>query len=170
MERKDLVERLKDVGVIEKRKVILRSGEKSDFYCDIKKVYGYPEIINALGDEIASRIKNKEGITCIASSGLGGIPIATLVSQKTKLPLVLVRDFKKSHGKQEMIAGFLPTKKDNILIIDDVFTTGSSIMETSKVLEEETHAQINSVFVVVKRGNVEITIPLEYIFNIDELI
>ena len=77
MTNADLVKRLREIDVIYKEKVVLRSGEVSDFYCDIKKAFGYPDILNALADEMGAKISTE--ITCIAASGYGGLPLASVI-------------------------------------------------------------------------------------------
>lgn len=167
MTRKEILQRFKDIGVIYKEPIKLRSGKSADFYCDIKKAYGYPDILNALADEVGTLLA--EGITCVAASGYGGLPLASLVAAKFNKKFIAVRDKQKSHGKGGFTDGYIPTKKDNITIIDDVLTTGSSIKETYTILIQ-TKANIKNAIVVVKRGDGEIPIPCSYLFTIDEVI
>ena len=51
-----------------------------------------------------------------------------------KLPLVLVRDKVKDHGTKKIIDGYIPNRSDVVCIVDDVFTTGSSIKDTKEKL------------------------------------
>ena len=51
-----------------------------------------------------------------------------------KLPLILVRDKVKDHGTKNLIDGYIPNKQDLVCIIDDVFTTGTSITNTKERL------------------------------------
>ena len=50
------------------------------------------------------------------------------------MPLILVRDKIKNHGTKKSIDGYIPNRKDVICIIDDVFTTGSSITKVKEKL------------------------------------
>lgn len=89
--------------------------------------------------------------TCIAVSGYGGIALGTLVSQRRKLPLTMVRDKARTHGTKKMIEGYVPTQGDLVCIIDDVFTTGGS---TSKIKQKllETQCRFTAPVVVVNRS------------------
>jgi orotate phosphoribosyltransferase len=123
---------LQDQGVLVYGDFILRNGESSNYYCDIKQALGNPKIVKKMIDALLPLIPQKA--TCIAGSGYGGISLASLIAYKKKLPLVLVRDKVKDHGTKKIIDGYVPNKKDIVCIIDDVFTTGSSIADTKEKL------------------------------------
>src|SRR3989344_7232180 len=127
MTRQELTRKLLDFGIIHKGKVTLRSGKETDFYIDLKKAYGYPKLLAALVTEMNKLVPQKA--TCIATIGQGGIPLAVLVSQKLNLKLVLVRDKPRKHGTKKTIDGYIPLRKDKVVVVDDVFTTGSSIRD-----------------------------------------
>ncbi len=127
-----LIKLLKDKNILKSGNFILRSGKQSDYYCDIKEALGYPEVLNMLVTELIKLVPTNA--TCIAGCGYGGITLASLVAYKKKIPLVLVRDKIKNHGTKKIIDGYTPNKKDVVCIIDDVFTTGSSIKDTKEKL------------------------------------
>ncbi len=168
LSKQKIIKRFNQVGVIIKELVKLRSGKVSSFYCDIKKAYGYPDILNALAYELGKRIKKR--INCVAASGYGGLPLASLVAGQFNKKFIAVRNEPKKHGRGGYIDGYFPTKNDRVVIIDDVLTTGSSILETFSVLKK-TKAKISNAIVVVKRGNGELLpIPCQYLFEIEEII
>ncbi len=167
MSKKEIIKRLHDIGVIYEEPVTLRSGVNSGFYCDIKKAFGYPDLLNALADEIGKQLH--ESVTCIAGSGYGGLPIATLVASRFGKKFIAVRDTPKKHGKGGLIDGYIPNEKDVMVIVDDVLTTGGSIKATLATLAM-TKGKIKNAIVLVKRGEAELTIPYLYIFTIDEIL
>ncbi|MBP6888763.1 MAG: hypothetical protein KBC21_03590 [Candidatus Pacebacteria bacterium] len=112
---------------------ILRSGLATTYYCDIKQALGNVKILENFVSSLVPLVPKET--TCIAGSGYGGITLASLVAYKKKLPLILVRDKVKDHGTKKIIDGYLPGKKDYVCIVDDVFTTGSSISETKEKLK-----------------------------------
>src|SRR5690606_6420313 len=122
---KPLAKLLNKNNILKYGNFTLRSGITSHYYCDIKEAFGHPQILNKITNELLKLIPKNS--TCIAGSGYGGITLATLVAYKKKLPLVLVRDKVKDHGTKKVIDGYAPNKKDFVCIIDDVYTTGSSI-------------------------------------------
>ena len=166
MTKKELAKKLLDCGIIHEGKVTFRSGKKADFYIDLKKIYGYPELLAVLVSEM-SNLVSKEA-TCIATIGQGGIPLAVLLSQKLNLKLALVRDKPRKHGTKKTIDGYIPSRKDRVVIVDDVFTTGSSIKDIIKHLGP-TKCKIVSAAVVVKRGEGRVGLPLVHLLTLKDL-
>ena len=162
-----LVELLKQTGVIDMEPVKLKNAGFADFYLDIKKAYGYPEVLNCIADELWFKIN--KNITCIAAAGYGGLPPASIISSVNDLKLALVREELKNHGKTRYIDGYIPDEKDKIVIVDDVFTTGKSLRKTIEILNQ-TGAKITECCVVVKRGNGKLAVPLKYLLTPEELI
>ena len=73
------------------------------------------------------------------------IPLTTCISVETDIPMVLRRKEIKPYGTKKLIEGEFD-EGDNVLIIEDVVVSGSSIMETTRDLEKEglkvTHALV----------------------------
>lgn len=166
MLKNDLIKRLGEIGVIVQEPVILRSGVTVEFYCDIKKAYGHPDVLDAFVEEIGKVIG--DDITCITGAGYGGLPLAAILALKYHRHYVAVRESDRGHGRKERFDGYAPREGDRVLIVDDVLTTGSSIKETIAALRG-TNATIAQIVVLVKRGEAELPIPFSYILHIDEL-
>ncbi len=146
----NLIKLLKKEKIIKFGEFTLRSGIKSSYYCDIKKALGNPLILKVITNQLVKVVPKK--VTCIAGSGYGGIVLASLVAYKMNVPLVLVRDKIKDHGTRKLIDGYVPNSKDTICIIDDVFTTGSSISDTKDKLTE-TKVKFVKPIVVLDRSS-----------------
>ena len=153
----ELIHKLQSIGVIQQGDFVLRSGVQSHYYCDMKKAFGNPHILSELSS--ALHLLLLKGTTALAASGYGGIPIATALSLESGLPLCLVRDSVKDHGTQQHIDGYVSTKSDLVTIVDDVFTTGSSVRDTL-VKIAPTGCVPHSVLVIAQRGDGDIGIPL----------
>lgn len=166
MQKEDVKKCLREIGVIRKESVQLRSGEESDYYCDIKRAYGEPDLLNYFSEEIGKMLP--PDTTCIAASGYGGLPLASCVASHFNKKLAAVRDANKGHGRGGLIDGYIPTSKDVVVIVDDVLTTGSSINSVLSVLKTE-GVQAKRAIVVVKRKDPVLEIPCSAIFSIGEL-
>lgn len=167
MNRSEIITRLREIGVISNGEIILRNGEKSEIYCDMRKSMGYPDIRNALAQEIATKVPSDT--TVIATSGYGGLPLGMLVAEKLQLKFTGVRTSVKDHGKTEAITGYTPTLHDKVVIVDDVLTSGSSIRETFDALQKS-NTHISSAIVIVARTTPILPLPYEYIFTLEELV
>lgn len=162
-----LAEELRRLKVVKKGKFVLTSGKTSNFYVDMKKVLGYPKVSELICGEFCKLVDKRA--TCVASIGYGGLPLAARVSLKLGLPLVVVREKPRDHGLKNLIDGYVPTEKDKVAIVDDVFTMGTSMLKIIKALEK-TKAKILAGYVVVNRGDAEkFRISIKNILSINSL-
>lgn len=122
----------------------------SDLYADIKMAFGYPAQRNEIIENFLREIPDEA--TCIAASGYGGVPAASILSYLDSKKLSMLRDKPKGHGSPVFFDGHVPGENDKLLIIDDVFTTGGSLR---KIIEkaEQNGAEVIGCMVVYERGN-----------------
>lgn len=167
MSHESLVNRLRQAEILSYEPVTLRSGETSDFYADIKKAYGNPELLAAMAKATVDNLNPQT--TCIAAAGYGGIPLGVAVSQISGLPLTLVRDSEKNHGRGGLIDGYVPQSHDIISIVDDVFTSGGSLRQTMANLKI-TNAVVVGCHVIVARGETaDFGLPVSFILKSNDL-
>lgn len=164
---KEFIERLKQAQVVCNGQVELKNAGTSNNYINIKKAYGDPELMFLICKKLREKIPRE--INCIAGSGHGGVPLATRMSGLYTYNLTLVRDEPKEYGLSGLIDGYVPNNKDKIAIVDDVFSTGASLRNIIKNLEP-TGAEILSCYVVVKRGEGNLPVPLEYLLTMQDLL
>ncbi|HDD57262.1 MAG TPA: orotate phosphoribosyltransferase [Thermoplasmatales archaeon] len=137
---------LKECGAIKFGKFVLTSGAVSDYYIDIKLASTNPEILK----EIAKRMsKYADGYDAIAGMELGAVPLAVALSLETRIPFVIVRKEKKGHGTGNLIEGASVNRK-KVLIVEDVTTSGGSVLKTIDILRRA-GAVLDRVIVVVDR-------------------
>jgi len=79
-----------------------------------------------------------------------GVPWATLLSQKLGLPMCYTRPKLKSHGNKSSIEGQLMAGM-KLLLIDDVFSTGNTVIKTSFQLSAA-DVEITRVLVLLRLG------------------
>lgn len=163
----ELIRILKQLDIVYQKPVNLKNAGASNFYIDVKKAYGYPDALDSISDELWKRIDKR--VTCIATAGYGGLCPSTIISSRHNRHLILVRDEPKKHGKGGWIDGYIPNEQDKIAIVDDVFTTGGSLRKIIEALEP-TGAEILGCYVVVKRGDGDLQVPLTYLLTSEELL
>jgi len=147
-QKKHLIALLKANDVIKFGKFTLSSGRESDYYVDMKKAITDPEILSCVAKIIFDKIKD-ENIDKIAGPALGAIPIATAVSLHSGIPMLMIRKSQKDYGTSKLVEGEIQ-EKDRIVVVEDVTTTGNSLLKAIKALSNN-GGRISRAFVVVDR-------------------
>lgn len=134
---------------------ILASGKKSNFYFDARITTLSAQGSYLIGNIICDLIK-EYGLKSkyIGGLSIGADPIissVTVISYQRQMPLdgFLVRKEAKAHGKKKKIEGFIE-KGSDVIIVDDIATTGGSTLQAIKAAEEEGH-RVEGVFALVDR-------------------
>ncbi len=133
-QKKELIKLLKDKEVVKFGKFILSSGKESDYYVNMKMAITDPKILKSIANIVSSHINKKE-IDKVAGPALGAIPIVTAVSLESEIPMLMIRKAKKGYGTSELIEGNL-NEGDSVIIVEDVTTTGNSLIRAIKAIEE----------------------------------
>jgi orotate phosphoribosyltransferase len=140
----------------EKKEFTLASGKKSDFYIDLRRISFDGEYLYLIGKLLYDEIKSVQGLkfSVIAGVPVGGIPLisamlAASFLDKNPLKSVIIRKEKKEYGKGNLIepVQFL-SKGANILIVEDVVTTGGSILKSVRNAREEGYEITDAVCMV----------------------
>lgn len=132
MDHAALAKRVKEVALLE-GDFTLRSGKKSKFYFDKYLFETQPDILEAMGQEIARRCP--PGTTRIAGPELGAVALAAAGSLASKLPFFIVRNAKKDYGTSKTIEGKLEAG-DKVVLVEDIVTTGGQVIEAIKNIRE----------------------------------
>ncbi len=137
---------------IDGQEFTLASGRKTKHYFDLRALTLRPDSLSIVAkliiDEIPSLI-----IDGIAAVPLAGCPIATAVSlellnKNQQIPVLYIRKEVKNHGTKKLIEN--PAYARNVIIVDDVLTTGESLNYAVSVLEQN-NLNIQGIFVLLDR-------------------
>ena len=125
---------LKDVlinsGAIKIGDFVLTSGKKSSYYVDIKEAATDPKVLNAISVEISKNITAQK----IAGMELGAVPLVVSVSLLRTIPYVILRK-ERSHGTKKLTVGKIGVG-EVIDMIEDVVTTGNSLMKAINIVRD----------------------------------
>ena len=147
-----LEELLKKYNCIHKKEIILKSGNKSNIYYDLKKASGFPEILNFVVKELEIIIPHNSNISCVAT---GAISYAAALAFITNSNFSYVRTDKKNHGTENLIEGYIDKSKE-IYLLEDVCTTGNSIFKAEKTLIEAGFSNIIKICILKRNKDLEI--------------
>lgn len=147
---KALADALKECSAVKFGDFILASGKKSKYYIDIKKASTNPRILKLIAHSISEILKLQSiSADYIGGVALGGVPIAVAVSLETGLPLLIIRKETKEYGTKGNIVGEIERGK-SVILVEDVTTTGDSVIKAIKILRDE-GLVIHHVITVVDR-------------------
>jgi orotate phosphoribosyltransferase len=150
--RMRLKEIIKERGIVIKD-VTLSSNRKSHFYYDIKSIVSDPEGAALIGELMLTEILNIEPKTrSVGGLELGAIAIATTIvyssnqlESKNRISSFFVRKSAKIYGLEKMIEGIV---KEPVMIVDDVITTGKSVLDAMYALRNQEIYNINIMSVI----------------------
>jgi orotate phosphoribosyltransferase len=131
---------------------ILASGKKSPYYIDLRQTISSPITMDWIGNSLTRIIVNEIGrdrIDKILGVPTAGVPFATVISQKLGIPLIYYRQARKEHGVRKKIEGILD-RNDRVLIVDDLITTGESVIESAEVVRDQ-GGVVNELVVLLDR-------------------
>lgn len=150
---------------------LLRSGAKSNEYFDKYLFEADPKLLKDIAEALVPLVPS--GIDALAGLEMGGIPIATMLSQFTGLPVLFVRKKAKEYGTCKIAEGG-QVKGRKLLMVEDVVTSGGAILDAAKALREE-GAILDKVVCVIDRESggpanlAKVGLDLKPLFTMTEL-
>lgn len=130
-----IISELYQINAIQTGEFVLKSGQTSTIYCNLRKIISYPPLLQNIADAMWEKIKATK-FDLICGVPYTALPIATAISLKHNLPMVMRRKEKKDYGTKQLIEGVYESGM-RCLLIEDTVTTGMSILETAADLEAE---------------------------------
>ena len=137
---------LLDSGAVKFGEFVLASGARSDVYVDVKLAWTDPARLSVLARGLAAHLR---GRPTLAGMELGAVPLVVATALATGLPYVVVRKAAKSYGTAQRIEGRV-RPGEAVTVLEDVATTGGSMVETIEVLRAA-GARVEHAVVVVDR-------------------
>ena len=139
-------------GIIKFGDFTLASGKKSSYYVDLRLVPSYPHQFRILIKYLQNDIIENIGLgnfDSLVSVPTGGLVIASALAIETVKPLIYVRNKPKNYGTSKSIEG-VTREGMNVLMIDDVATTGGSVVNAIRSLKEA-NVTVTDAYVIVNR-------------------
>jgi orotate phosphoribosyltransferase len=126
---------------------VLRSGRVADEYFDKYQFEADPVLLDALAGQMAALVPT--GTEVLAGLEMGGIAVVTALGRHTGLPCAFVRKVAKPYGTARLAEGAAVAGR-NVLVIEDVVTSGGQIATSTRQLRE-LGARIDCALCVIDR-------------------
>jgi len=130
----------------------LSSGKKSSYYIDLRLVPSFPHQFRKMIKNLQKLIIEKIGLDnfdSLVSIPTGGLIIGSELAIETVKPLIYVRNKPKEHGTTKSIEGKISSDMQ-VMMIDDIATTGTSVLNGIKQLKAE-GLSISNACVIINR-------------------
>ena len=172
---KTLIKKLFNLECFKFGSFILKKGQISPFYINLRNIISEPEILKIIAQIVYNKhIKKyhfdtieKGEILSICGLPYAGIPLATYISCLYNIPLLLLRKEEKKHGTKQMIEGITSNTK-KVILIDDIITSGSSIQES---LQYFSNFEILDIITIIDREQRKIIDnDYKYLYKITEIL
>ena len=142
-----LIEIFQKTGALLKGHFILTSGRHSPTYFQCAKVLQYPEYLKRFSNEIVHHFQETE-IDMVITPAVGGIVLGTEVGRQLNKQTIFAE---REQGVMTLRRGFEISPKSNVLVIEDVITTGGSVQEVIELVANS-DATVTGVGVLVDRS------------------
>jgi orotate phosphoribosyltransferase len=148
LDTESLITNLYDMGAIKFGEFILKSGETSPVYLDLRMLVDRPATLRRIA-RMMQALAADLTFDRIAAIPMAGLPIGVAFSLAADIPLIYPRPSVKTHGTERFIEGsYRPGEQ--VLIVDDVISRALSKFEAIDLLET-VQLQVRDIFVVVDR-------------------
>jgi orotate phosphoribosyltransferase len=152
--RERLLELIKANSLLTGAEFTLASGQRSNFFFDMKKTMFLPEGAALAADLILELMADDADVEAVGGLEIGAIPIAVAVAVRSwparPINAFFVRKAPKDHGAINLIDGqFRPGA--HVILFEDVTTTGGSVMKAVRAVRDQ-GATVNKIITIVDRG------------------
>ena len=156
MESGELLTLLQNTGAILEGHFLLTSGRHSNVYIEKFRILEDPNALDKACRAMAEIVMD-ENLELVLGAAIGGILIAGGVGRHLSVKHIFSE---RVNGKMELRRGFSISKGQRVVVVEDIITTGGSVVELIQLAREQ-GAEIVQVVNLVHRssGEVEFGVP-----------
>lgn len=153
----DIIKLFEETGVLQKGHFELTSGRHAEKYLQCAQILQYPEHTNKLARAIAEMWVSKSP-ELVVGPAIGGIIISYAVGQALGIPSIFTE---RKDGVMALRRNFSIKPGTRVLIVEDVVTTGGSVMEVINLVEDR-QARIIGISSLVDRSGGKVSFPYKF--------
>ena len=158
-----ILDRFRRAGALLEGHFRLTSGLHSPGYLQCALVLQHPREAEALGAEIADRVRDL-GIQTVLSPALGGIVIGQEVGRALGVRAIFAE---RQDGRLTLRRGFTLDRGEKVLVVEDVVTTGGSTRETIDVAREAGAVVVAAAAIIDRSGGqLKIDVPFHVLSEV----
>ena len=162
--RDEILTILKESNALVEGHFILTSGLHSSQYIEKFRILEKPHYTELLCRDIIEHF-GQENITAVAGPMTGGIIIAYETARQLGVKSIFTE---RVDGKMKFKRGFNLTEKDRVLIVEDIITTGGSIIEViDEVIKFNTKIVGLGYLVDRSNGRAQFPVPSHALLTLD---
>lgn len=157
VDEKSLLALMEELGALHKGHFQLSSGRHSHTYFQCARLLQFPELARELGAELAKPFADVAH-DAVVSPALGGILVGHEVGRATGRRFLFTE---RKDGEMELRRGFSLDPREKVLIVEDVVTRGTSLLEVARVVEAAGGVVAGLACIIDRTGgDVDLPLPL----------
>jgi len=142
---------LKETNALLEGHFILSSGLHSAQYVQCAKLLSHPKKAEIICNSLSEKIKNKfSKIDIIMSPAIGGIVVGYEIGRQLGVETIFAE---RLEGNLTLRRGFKISKNMNVLIVEDVITTGKSALECSELIKNNKANTLGYTCIIDRSNN-----------------
>jgi orotate phosphoribosyltransferase len=157
-------------GALRRGHFLLKSGRHSDRYLEKFAVLQYPSLAVEIGRRLAEALAPYDP-TLVVGPTTGGVLLAFETARQLESPLHQVRGVfaePTERGRRALRRGWPVSDDDRIVLVDDILTTGASLVETLEAVRAAGGQPLAAAVIVDRSsGQVDLGIPLHALGRIE---
>jgi orotate phosphoribosyltransferase len=152
---RSLATALLDIGAVSLRPhnpFTWSSGLRAPLYCDNRRTLAHPSVRRSIADGFSDLVRSRDWRPLtVAGTATAGIPHAAWLAERLDAPMSYVRSEAKEHGQGRRIEGARPGPDDDVVVVEDLVSTGGSALDAVSAVREN-GATVRAVLAIFSYG------------------